>query len=110
MFKPNDSFKSKWDIIVILGAFFNCFSIPFKVAYKPEYMDSTPFFVFNLCIDFVFLIDIFITFRTSYFDDYGQEIDSPLEIAKNYLKGQFCIDLLAFLPLDVIIVYLFLDE
>lgn len=35
MFKQNDSFKSKWDILIMLSAIFNCFTIPFKVAFEP---------------------------------------------------------------------------
>ena len=57
----------------------------------------------------IFALDMLITFRTCYMDDFGREIDKPIEIAKNYLKGEFWIDLFATLPLDVIIIS-FLDK
>ena len=33
MFKPNDNFKSKWDMIIMVSAVFNCFTIPLGVAF-----------------------------------------------------------------------------
>lgn len=66
-------------------------------------MESQAFKIFDIFVDLVFALDIFITFRTCFIDDSGVEYDSPLDIAKNYIKGQFTIDLLATLPMDVII-------
>jgi hypothetical protein len=49
------------------------------------------------------LVDIIITFRTALIDSYGNEISTPCEIAKHYIKGQFWIDLCATVPIDQII-------
>lgn len=87
----------------MISAIFNCFTIPFKVAFEPDYMNTTVFNVVNICIDFIFLIDIGITFRTALIDSYGNEIETPCEIAKHYLKAQFWIDLSATIPIDLII-------
>jgi len=90
LFRPNDNFKAKWDLIVIISAVFNCFAIPFKVAFEPEIMEGTFFTVFNFIIDTVFLVDIIITFRTCFIDDYGNEINKLCgsnSIASHYLKG-----------------------
>jgi hypothetical protein len=43
IFKPNDSFKSKWDLVIMLSALFNCFTIPFKVSFKPDFMETMVF-------------------------------------------------------------------
>ena len=67
-------------------------------------MDSIAFFFLNLVIDLVFVLDMVITFRTCYIDDFGREVIKPIDIAKNYLAGEFWIDLFATLPLDVIII------
>lgn len=71
----------------MVSAIFNCFTIPFKVAFEPAYMNTTAFTVVNICIDFIFLIDIGISFRTALIDSYGNEIETPCEIAKHYLKA-----------------------
>jgi len=87
IFKPNDSFKSKWDILIMISAVFNCFTIPFKVAYQPPFMEAPSYGVLNNIIDFVFLIDIMVTFRTAFVDDFGVEVFLPCDIAKSYISG-----------------------
>lgn len=66
-------------------------------------MDTDGFNYINNMVDFIFFLDILITFRTAVIDSYGNEIENPCEIAKYYLKGQFWIDLSATLPIDTII-------
>jgi len=77
MFRPNDSIKSKWDIIIIVCAIFNCLTIPLGVAFQPEFMKKDWFGVLNNIIDVVFGIDIIIAFRTGYIDDLGNLVNKP---------------------------------
>ena len=81
LFRNNVGFKQKWDMVVMISALFNSFSIPFKVAFQPVSMNSIAFFYLNLLIDFTFALDMIITFRTCYIDDYGNEVNKPLTIA-----------------------------
>ena len=103
LFRQSDSFKPKFDLLVMISAAFNCFSIPFKVAFNPPLLENFAFEVFNWFIDFIFLCDIIISFRLTYIDDYGHEEFRPRYIAINYLKGQFLLDVFATLPIDQII-------
>ena len=58
----------------------------------------------NHVIDFVFIVDIIFTFRTSFQDiESGDEIVNPKEIAINYLHGRFWIDLLAAIPFELVL-------
>lgn len=66
-------------------------------------MDGLGFKFGNLCIDTCFFLDILITFRSAYVDDFGQEIVDGKVIAWNYIKGQFWIDLFATIPLDAMV-------
>ena len=50
-------------------------------------MDSMLFTVLNALIDFVFFLDMIVTFRTTYIDSFGDEEGRPLYVARNYLKG-----------------------
>ena len=63
---------------------------------------KTPFFVFlNSMIDLVFLGDIIVNFRTTFYDiETGDEVFDAKRIGKQYLKGRFTIDLLSTLPFD----------
>ena len=103
MLRQSDSFKSPFDLLVMICAAYNCFSIPFKVSFDPKVMQTLAFEIFDICIDLIFLCDILITFRLTYIDDYGNEEVRPSKIAINYLKGQFWIDLFATIPIDTII-------
>jgi hypothetical protein len=87
IFRPNDNFKSKWDLMVIFCAVFNCYTIPYKVSFEPPIMNTSFFTVLNLIIDIIFLIDILINFRTSYIDSKGNEVEEPTKIASNYMSG-----------------------
>ena len=87
----------------MISAVFNCFTIPFKVAFEPPSFETDSFAVLNSCIDLIFLFDILITFRTAFIDDYGNEINKPKEIAASYLSGSFWVDLSATIPIDQII-------
>ena len=72
---------------MIIFAVFNCFTIPVQVAFEPKSMSKTWFVIMNFMIDFCFLLDIIVTFRVAYIDDFGQEVNEPKLIAINYLKG-----------------------
>ena len=103
IFRPTDLIKLRWDIAVMICAIFNCFTIPFKVAYQPPGMDSIIFSLVNLCVDLIFFMDILINFRTTYIDSVGVEVTDAKRIAKNYLKLSFWVDLSATIPLDSIL-------
>ena len=83
-------------------ATWNVFSIPFTVAFEPS--DSVLMDVITSLIDFLFLMDIVLNFRTTFINlKTGDEIFDPKLIRQNYFKGgKFAIDLLATIPLDTI--------
>ena len=88
-------------------ALWNWFSIPFIVAFVPE-LDSDPVVLSsNIGIDIVFFLDIVLNFRTTFFHRHtGDEVVDTRKIAKNYvLGGKFAIDLLASIPIDLIVEY-----
>jgi len=64
-------------------------------------MQSAGFTVLNASIDILFLVDIIVNFRTTVMHPkLGEEIVQPKEIAKQYMKGRFWVDLLATVPID----------
>jgi len=99
MMSYSDSKRVKWDVFVIVLAIWNCFFIPFDIAFEPD--TPVPLQVLNTTIDIIFLIDIFVNFRTTYFNKQGEEIKDARLIAKRYaFGGRFIVDLLAVLPLS----------
>ena len=67
-------------------------------------MESRGFFILNSIIDFIFLLDIFVQFKTTFFDPIsGEEVYDKKLIAMNYLKGRFIFDFLSTVPFDAIV-------
>lgn len=61
----------------------------------------------NAFIDLLFIIDVFVNFRTSYVNTKtGEEIFDLKKIALNYLKARFWIDILASMPFDLFTLFL----
>lgn len=100
IFRPNDDLKLRWDLVVMIGAIINCFAIPLQVSFKPDEFEHASYNALSRIIDFLFLLDMIINFRTAYVDDYGDEITDPRKIAINYLKFYFWMDLIATIPID----------
>ena len=90
-----------WDLFIMILATWNCFSIPFSVAFQNDYVDPLWLEIFNSSIDFIFILDLLTSFRTTYqHPKTGDEVMDLKMIAVRYFKGRFTIDLLASLPLD----------
>lgn len=68
----NDSRRIRWDVFVMVLTLFNCFYIPFEVAFIPPIIWG--FEVFNYLINLIFYIDILILFRTTYLTPQGEEV------------------------------------
>ena len=86
-------------------ALWNCISIPFIVAFTPESADVPHIFAISAFIDFIFLVDVILNFRTTYFhSSTGDEVFDLKKIAKKYVfGGRFGIDILATIPLDLLV-------
>ena len=112
--------RVRWDLFVMLLATWNCFSIPFNVAFEPAVMDTWIFVVSNSVIDLLFLLDILVSFRTTFINQKtGDEINDPKLVAKHYVgmsarthpaASRFWIDFLATVPFDTIAEAIIADE
>jgi hypothetical protein len=87
-------------------ATWNCFYVPFNVAFEADIFGKKPSAVMNWLIDILFMIDVVVNFRTAILDEKtGKEIYNGKVIALNYLRGKFWIDMLASLPFDFITLF-----
>lgn len=101
--------KIRWDLFIMLLAVINWFQVPYNVAFASNDNNNIALDVFNTIIDFMFIMDIIISFRSSYIiEATGDEVMDCKTIAISYLKGRFWIDLLACLPFDLLS-YIFQD-
>lgn len=92
-----------WDIFIITVAIYNCFSIPLKIAFAPPILDHVAVETIDNIIDILFIIDIIVAFRTTYYDfETGDEIFSPYKTAQLYLKSRLFVDLVSTVPVDTV--------
>lgn len=70
-------------------------------------MDHIIYHILTRVIDFLFLIDMMVNFRTAFINDLGDEITCPKLIAFNYLKFYFWMDLIATIPIDDLIALIY---
>ena len=80
-------FKIKWDLFIIILSVYNSVCLPIELALLPPFMNGNRIFeIFNHVIDFMFFVDIIISFRTTYVNPMnGDEIKNPSKIWRNYI-------------------------
>ena len=107
LFRYSSEFIKYWQNLVIIFAMYNSVTIPIAIFYDvhgPSIIRSNTIALIDALVDFIFLIDIIITFRTTYLDTAkGQEETNTHKIAITYLKGSFTVDLLSSVPFSVFI-------
>jgi len=88
--------------MVIVFAMYNSVTIPIAIFYGdygPSLISSNTIAFVDAMVDFIFLVDIVITFRTTFLDaDLGQEETDTHKIAIKYMKGSFAVDLASSVP------------
>jgi len=80
--------------------FYNCVYIPVELAFTTV-EKVTAHCVIDYMVDILFLIDIIINFRTTYYDANNELVMVPRQIALRYLKTWFPIDFLAVFPFEL---------
>lgn len=98
---PEDKYKTWWDLFMTFILLLTCIMTPYIIAFLPK--EPLGIQIMNYIVDTLFLIDIVVIFFTAYYDEDVKIIDNRKKIARNYAKGWFIIDLLAIIPIDVIL-------
>lgn len=75
--------------------------MPFNIAFI-SLDEASVWFVIDTIIDFAFMFDILVNFLSAYYDDEGNLVKENKTIAKKYLKTWFFVDLLASLPVNLV--------
>ena len=91
---------SLWDLYIALVLIVSLTSLPVGMAFD-EVGDSM--FVMNVVIDIFFICDIGVTFATGFVDENDVLIMEPTPIALGYLKSWFFMDVIASVPMDLIL-------
>ncbi|XP_069077682.1 potassium/sodium hyperpolarization-activated cyclic nucleotide-gated channel 1 [Pleurodeles waltl] len=99
---PYSDFRFYWDLIMLIMMVGNLVIIPVGITFFTE-QTTTPWIIFNVASDTVFLFDLIMNFRTGIVNEDSSEIIlDPQVIKLNYLKSWFVVDFISSIPVDYI--------
>jgi hypothetical protein len=103
MISYRSKFKKNWDSFILILAIYNSLVIPLDQALKPLWLKHSTIPYINYFIDFMFLLDIIITFFTSIMTRQGYESWNAGDVAVEYItQSRFYIDTLSLLGSDLL--------
>lgn len=107
LFRYSSKFIQHWSNFVIILAMYNSITIPISIFYDvhgPSFISSNEISLIDSLVDLIFLIDVILTFRTTYLDtDLGKEETNMHKIASSYLRGAFVIDFASSVPFAIFV-------
>jgi hypothetical protein len=92
--------RTTWDLVILALIVASCLLVPYQVAFVHRVDLAGSLLIY--AIDLFFLFDIYLNFRTTY-RYQGIDVDDRRLIARRYLRGMFAFDLLAAVPLDLLL-------
>jgi len=102
IFHPSDPRRTKWELIVLTVIMYYSIGIPLRICFPG--IHSWGFFYFDYLVDTVFIIDIYLNYCRFAFVAFDGSVEAnPEEIAKHYRKTRMVSDLVASLPLDILL-------
>lgn len=87
---------------------YTAYITPIQISFVDNY--SEPLKVLEYIVNILFILDMFVTMNSSFYDSNNQIVQSRRKIIKNYLQGWFFIDLLAAFPFEILENSLFQTE
>ncbi|XP_065199974.1 cyclic nucleotide-gated cation channel alpha-3 isoform X2 [Planococcus citri] len=101
VFDPAGRISYYWHMVVSLAFLYNLWVIIFRFAFAEINRDTLLFwFCFDYLSDFVYVLDILISFRIGYQDDGVLQTDT-VKLRNHYMNStNFYVDCLCLLPLD----------
>ena len=117
-------FKAFWDWLVLFLVIYTAIVTPYMASfvlsrdrkreilnqdaetrrnYGPLTVYSDPLVIVDYIVDVMFIIDIFINFRTTFVDSHDEVVSNPCRIAVHYVKTWFAVDFVAAIPFELLI-------
>jgi len=105
---PQSSFRRYWDMISLVLLTYTAFFTPFQIAFlgDSQRFDNIPewaaTFAVDRTVDLVFIIDLFLNFRSAWVTEEGFVVFDAQQAASQYFRSWFMIDFLSILPYDAL--------
>jgi hypothetical protein len=105
-FRPMSAFRIVWDLVQVFLLLYLLIILPVRLSFAIDVPFNSFGFWFDVCVDLYFLIDIFVNFRTAFYDQRGMLVINQAEITRDYLHSWFLIDVGTCLPISYIMMIL----
>jgi len=94
--------RMTWDAIQVVFLLYIAMVVPYRVGFNEP--AQGPLYWLEVLQDLFFIVDIFLNFVTGYVEeDTGTLVMLPKPIATHYLRNFLVVDLLACLPIDIMV-------
>jgi len=103
MISPNSLFRLLWNVIIFILAISTALFLPIRMAFMDETDIAKGYLYFDLFTDFIFIVDIGLQFFFVEEDVNGEIIVDIKKLAVSYLKSWFAIDMIASIPVSLIL-------
>ena len=99
---PNGPRKAKWDWFMLALVFYTSISVPYQLSFYAfsEWDNSPAGFVLDIIIDFLYIADIAVSWRTTFYNREGVLVIDRKLARRQYLKTWFGIDVFASFPFE----------
>jgi hypothetical protein len=98
---PMSPVKIAWDVLSMFFLVYNIIIVPYRIAWDSNATVTSNWFILESLIDWFFVLDIFLNFRTAVVKHQtGVITEDSLEIAKEYWRTWFLIDFVSSCPID----------
>lgn len=92
-----------WNNSVLILAVVNAVAVPLELTVYRDLSENSTYVVIDLIINAIFLLDVLISFNTSFFSTEGELVRGRKDIAVNYMfHGAFFIDFFSSIPYTLI--------
>eukprot|EP01043_Picozoa_sp_COSAG02_P053531 COSAG02_NODE_5923_length_3939_cov_1.522135_4_plen_473_part_01 len=114
---PDSNFSTQWDIAQVFALLYVSYIVPMRAAMEITTPVDSFAFWFDVIVDLYFIADLFLNFRTAFWDGRGTLEGDLIAIRKNYIGGGtdlwggyfpvgwFLIDFVSCLPVGYISVF-----
>lgn len=98
--REDSAFRSRWNLVALVLVVISCLLVTYQFAFQHRIHLIGSLIIY--LIDVFFLIDIILSFRTSY-RHQGIDVNDVESIARHYRRGRFPVDLIGSLPFDLVL-------
>ena len=104
MANPQSGYRMSWDFAVIMPCLaYLTIMMPFRMCFGNEPPPDSAVYLFEMTMDFIFIFDIGVNFRTGYVEDGTGLVEyNYFKVARNYVKSWFVLDLVSGIPFGLL--------